>query len=198
MACNNGDCLLATVQMQWQGVDIFQSVFHARYTTASPETDDVVMTAVVVGLEAAFSQIDNLQHEDLVYLGTKFYNITQERPMGEQNWYSVPSPAETSEPLPLQCQALALFYTATKRSVGKKFIPAFTVSQVTDGQTLTTSAKVAVQDFADELLTARSTIDGEIAFGNWRDPVTYFIPWTSAVARAGVYTQRRRRLGVGS
>jgi hypothetical protein len=133
----------------------------------------------------------------LDYEDVEFYNVTVDAPMGSGSYTAPPAGSDTGEPLPTQCQALVLWYTATKRSVGKKFIPGFTIDSVVNGQTVQATPLAALNSFGTDLLTPVTTANGTYTFGNYVYAATYFIPWTTRVARTAIYTQRRRRPGVG-
>ena len=194
-----GDLIKGTVTMQYNGVDKFLSTYNCFITGGGGTSDDDFMSDFQTVMYSAYGYIDDIQSDNVAYLECQFYNETQERPMGTYPWDSTPAGVLSAEALPLQCQGLALFHTFTKRSVGKRFIPGLTEAAVTGGQTLVTAAQTAIWNFTQVLITTKSTVlDTEWKMGNYRPVGTYFIGWESGTARAGIYTQRRRRLGVGA
>jgi hypothetical protein len=197
MAINNDDVIRVEVNMLFDDTDRLMHVFHYQLDAAAPIDDAVVAGAIVTDFVVHYGALAVEQSDGLDYTYAGFYNITQDYPMADVGLSAVGSGSETGTTLPLQASGLVLFRTATKRSVGKKFIPGLMTAQTVDGQAFDTGTVTALATWAAGILSPVTPAGGTLRPGNYNKALDSFRPWISYLARPGVYTQRRRRPGAG-
>lgn len=108
----------------------------------------------------------------------------------------------TLVPLPTQMAALVTFKASVaKPNLTRKFVPGFTVSQVTTTNQVGTTVIGLLQDWADDILDITTTYTG-VALSSvlWNSTKTQVVGsnlMTHRIVNPIWSTQRRRRLGVG-
>jgi len=126
------------------------------------------------------------------------YNLTGDYPLIATDWPVLTAGTSNSNPLPLQSAPLVLFRTATKRSVGRKYIPGFCADANDGAGVLLETYKPLLLDFAEHFLAGMSQGDVTGEFGNYRPSTTTFVTWIEGDVDDIIRTQRRRVLGVGA
>lgn len=196
-SCVTGDILRVTAKLAYNsGVDDIQNVYHLQYVGAT-ETDAVVHAAIATVLNTAYGEIIVRIPSTTTFESIETWNVTQDRPMVEDDWPTLTVGQTASDPLPAQCSCLVLFDTNAPRSQGRKYLPFFTEGLSTAG----ILSGATLNDVADYIAVLLSEVDGgtwAAIFGNWSPTLERFAAWISGAAQAIVRTQRRRVRGVGS
>jgi hypothetical protein len=198
MAMADQDIVRITAKMSYSGGDI-QNVFHVRYTMATPTDDATFMADTADEIDTYYGDINTQISSTVSYDTIAFYNITQDRPMGEVAWPTRTAGGNsTGEHLPPQTSPLVLFGTYTPKSQGRKYLPMLTTNNTgnlgsVDSVVLTALATWAANFLADAVIGG-----GYIEFGNWNDTLSRFAVWITAFVKDYLHTQRRRSRAVGS
>lgn len=152
-------------------------------------------------LEYHYSRIWNLQSAVCRYDYVNFYNVTRDVPMLDVSCPSSWNATRDVGQLASHAASMLLTYkTATKRCVGKKFIPGISENDLTDGLLPSASYNALLAMGIDSLDTFSS--NGTPHGFTWRygvNPVgtLAFAPFTSVRATTIPGEQRRRRPGIG-
>lgn len=197
MTVATDDIIRVTMNMIWDGVDIFQHVYHYKYTGTQPVLNGDARAALITDLNFAYEQINGRQSDLLTYGELNFYHVTGDYPMPDGGFGTTLVGTQIGTPLPTQACGLVIFRTATKRSIGKKFFPGFISADTADGTTFETNVQTALTAWSSNVFVGPTVGDGALIPGNYNATLLDFRPWISYVVRPGIYTQRRRRVGVG-
>jgi len=197
MPVNGQDILRIAFRAEYNGTDDMVNVFHAKITGSGSEADGDTMDAIHDWLVTIYGTFWNRVSNKVVAMDYEVYNITQDRPMGTEPIIGLGAGGSVGEELPTQTSPLIVFPTAVKKSVGKKFLPVTTVDNTTDGNILTANALADLAAMAVEWLTDKLITTLYLQGGNYNAILPRFAPWITALARTGIFTQRRRRLGKG-
>lgn len=198
MAVAPGQVIQVTLRGEWPGGDEAQQVIYLVNDGDSNAADADVLTAADLYMIDAYNDILTYVSNSFSWLTIRVYNITQDKPIGDQALSTTVTGTSVTQPLPYQCSGLVSFPTKKKKTVGKKYIPGLTEGAQDDANALLSAAVDDLQDLGDTL------VDGFTAGGQEFIPGTYnlatqtFTKFESAIARGGIYTQRRRRPGVGA
>jgi hypothetical protein len=197
MAVNDGDIIRVTCKMRFSGNDI-QNVFHVQYDGV-PQLDVDFMDDVNTAMDTYYQDINPQISAGVYYDTIAFFNITQDRPMGEQAWASlVQGSNNTGEHIAPQLSPLVLFGTYTTKSQGRKYLPFLTSNNTGNYGSVDTVVLTAMATWAANFLGSTALTTGQIGFGNYNKNLTRFVYWVSAFTKAYLHTQRRRKAGVGS
>ena len=177
------------------------NVFWYKYRDG-PSLDDASYMAAVGGyLDEMYDLINQDIVDDLTYDQIRFYNITQDYPMGTIGWPTLTTGTSLGDPLPAGNAALVVGYTAVKRTYGKKFIPGYAEAGAA-GDTWNAGVFTRLGTWAGAWYTSIPHTGGGLSHsGVWkRDalPDPYFADFVSMNAREIVAYQRRRKPGVGA
>jgi hypothetical protein len=194
---NLDDIVRVTAKMNYGGGDI-QNVFHVKYN-GTPQDDVDFMDDVSDAVDTYYSGVV-AQISSYVNFGTiGFYNITQDRPMGEQAWPTLTVGGNsTGEHLAAQLAPLVLFGTYTPRSQGRKYLPFLTTNNTGNYASLDSVVLTAIATWAANFLGTTALTVGSVTFGNWNKTLTRWAPWVNAFVQAYCRTQKRRFRDVGS
>lgn len=164
----------------------------------SAVSDDDIIDDVQVAIEdVIYSVINPAIPDNLTYESLYFKNLTQNEDMGQFDWLSLTAGESAGEVLPLGVAALLTFPTAQPKVRGRKFLPPFAETNLTDA--LWGSATV----------TLLSTVASGVAAGFIGDvssePYVFgvsnqaglFRPFIEGLTTNIPAYQRRRKQGVG-
>lgn len=194
----SGQVVQVSAQMAYGLVNDIINVFHYEMLGGVTEDDDLVKLVLAAELDSAYSLLLADYGVDLLFDKLVFYNISADRPMGEESWPTLVNGTNSNDALPLQNATQVNFRTGVKRSQGRKYLGGFTESG-SDGAGLVDPAfQGRLQAWADDLLIDPTVGSGSMQIGHIKQSTGEFIPWTTAQARPLFATQRRRKLGVGS
>ena len=192
-----GDIIRCTQIMTFAGSDEFQSVWYFQHQGSGTVTALVCMAGLEGEIAGWMGFITTDQRNALVYDGVDFYNVTQDEPMGFVADSQGNVGQNANQTLPLQCNALILFDGGVKKSLGKKYLPAYTET-ANDGEgQITVLALGNLVTFSAAVMSG-VTVGGEsFQCGHYRKVPDDFITWLTAKIDPQFRTQRRRVLGVG-
>ncbi|MCK4958244.1 MAG: hypothetical protein KAT00_02570 [Planctomycetes bacterium] len=192
-----GDVIRVAVKML-QDSESMVNVYHFQHTGAIAQTDGDVHAAMQTYIQNAYDGIEPIISEDVIQDSMDTYNVTQDRPMFSAAWPGTFQGDDTSGPLPLQNAYLLTFTTATKNSLGKKFVPGMTENQSAGSGILVGAAIAELVQFGIDLLAGFTVNAQTFKPGNYRSDTATFILWLAAIVETLSSTQRRRKPGVGA
>lgn len=197
MAITTGDVLRVTAKMSFLGNDV-QNVYHLRCFVTIPPTNDIVLGAVANWLDDAYSAVNDIISDQIVYDTINVWNLTDDEFIGETVWPTLTGGAQVGDPLPPQTSALVNFGTWYPKSLGKKFLPVMTDGQTDSDGTIQAASLVYIAAYAAAILLGVVETDWSLEPGNWNELLARFAPWVLANVRDFFATQRRRYVGSGS
>lgn len=188
-------CRVTTV-MSFGTSDI-QNTYHVKYA-GTDITDANFKLEVATYFNTLFDQYNAFVSDVITYDYIDFFNVTQDRPMGQEPWPSLTVGASIDDVDALQNAPLILFNTEVNKSQGRKYMPPPGSSSCNNGGQLQSSIVAALTTFAS-LFDAPTVIgSGTGRYGNWNKLLGRFAPWVASQVITNVKTQRRRALGVGT
>lgn len=193
-----GDIVRVAAKMVYDGADEFINVYTVEHSGVSAVANSVFLTGMATELGSLYANIAQYVTSDLVPTSFTAYNVTQDAPIGEAAWSVAGGFIESAEPLPTQAAMLVSLATGVKKVIGKKFIPGLTIDDVTGGNVLVAAVQTALANFGAHLLTSFIVGGEDFNHGVQRSVGGAFRGFASAIARSGVFTQRRRRPGEGA
>jgi len=197
MAIISGDVIRVTAKLS-RGVDDIQNVYHVELTGATPPTDAAFMTQIATTLDTAYAFISASMWTGISYDSVEAYNMTQDYWIGEVAWPVQTTGGDPAGTLPAQCSPLCLFLTAVLGSLGRKFLPAFSLSRIDSDGSISATGLGVMLSFVNAILAGYTSGSYSFSFGNYRAATADFIAYVSATVRDLYATQRRRYVGVGS
>jgi hypothetical protein len=196
MSVVDGD-IVRVVARQSYGEDDIQNVYHCRYTGPDIGDDDFV-DEVADALDTAHDAYNVVVASSIDYDTIWFWNVTQDRPLGEVAWPTLTVGGSGADIMPLQTAPLVLFNTAAPRSQGRKYLCPTTETATNAGGVLASPALTALVNYATYILGTMVVGSGTASWGTYNPTLTRFAEFVSAVVRDLLHTQRRRTPGVGS
>jgi hypothetical protein len=197
MSVVGGDVIRVTCKMSFSGNDI-QNVFHVQYDGVD-QLDIDFMDDMNTAIDTYYQDIRPQISSAVTFDTIAFYNVTQDRPMGEQAWATlVAGGNSTGEHLAPQLAPLCLFGTYTPKSQGRKYLPFLTSNNTSNYGSVDSVVLTAMATWAANFLGSTALTTGQVGFGNYNKNLTRFVYWVSAFTKAYLHTQRRRKAGVGS
>lgn len=199
MAINAEDVLQVTIYGSFTGqADEMLNVWYLQHQGDTNLAASVVIDGIDDWLTDVYNDITSELSDDFTWERFKVYNMTQDAPIVEQALSSTVTGGSTQAPLANQLCALVSFSTARKKTKGRKYIPGFTVEDETDSNTFDSAATAALETLGATAVAGFTVASQDFVPGAYRPDTAIFSRFTEAVARSGIYTQRRRRLGVGT
>ncbi len=198
MTVSNNDVIRTTVDMRYASVNVIQNTFHCRYTGASGVSEQSVVDAIRNEIEGAlWTVVDGDLSLNLTFIAYLNFNVTQDAPMPDAIPVLVTAGINANETLPLQVAALMSFPSAVSRSIGRKYIAAYTEVSTSGAGVILVPELARLVTAASNLFGSFTILAGNGIFGNYVAVPPTFIPWTSSRVDSILRTQRRRVPGVG-
>jgi len=197
MATAMGDVLRIVAKFS-DGSNDIQNVYHVRVTDQAPNNDGAVLDGCAEFMDDCYTSYANAMPDDITFDSVAVYNLTQDYPLGETDWPVLTAGAKTSNKLPPQNSPLVLFTTAVLNSLGKKYLPNLTVTDLEDDGTISSTVLTVMGALATSILTGYVSGTWNLEAGNYRPNSATWIPYVASVVRDLFATQRRRYAGKGS
>lgn len=192
-----GDVVRVTAKMSYSGGDI-QNVYHVQYS-GSDIDDATFMSGLASAVDTAHGAVNPQISSTVTYDTIAFFNVTQDRPMGEIAWpVQTVGGNSTGEHLPPQTSPVVLFGTYTPKSQGRKYLPMLTTNNTGNLGSVDSGVLTAMANYAANFIGQVVVGTGYVLFGNYNNTLTRFAPWVTAFVKDVLCTQRRRRASVGS
>ena len=200
MPTNAGDIIRVACRFRWSSVDEMINVhyFTVQDETAPPNDAELLLDLSEV-LSDAYTNVQGRISDQVSADDITVYNITDDYPLGVVNWTApFGGGMGAGDALPPGTAAIVLWRTATKRVLGKTFLPVFSESQQSAGL-LTNAAQSDMEDFAAAMANVLTgTFGYGFLKGIWSESAGEMRPIVSQRAAQRIGYQRRRKAGVGS
>jgi len=136
MPLSQGDILRVACRHKYSSIHDHINVIHLIYdTVCTPNTAVAVLEDLAQGLGGAYSTMAPGLSNRLAAIDITVYNVTDDAPVGVTAWGSGYTGGESAgNGLPFDSAACVLFYTPTKRRIGKVFIGGILEADQNDGQ----------------------------------------------------------------
>lgn len=202
----NGEVVRASVRWKTKDDQDIMNVWHYLYE-GSGDTDDNVMDTLDAGIEDIYDIIRSLMEGSLDPFDIKYDIVTLVggvetvvRNLEIRPYTPTLPPNGSGEEVPNQVSCVVSWRTAHPRSFGRKFLPPFIVTTLTDGR-FEAAAMTTIALIAGEGLTVWTTTNGTLTPGIltiYDGGGDWFLPHVTYKVTDIPATQRRRRIGVGS
>jgi len=192
-----GDIIRGTLKMIFGGTEEFQSVYHYQHQGAAAITAAECTAGLAGEVAGWIGYLIPLQHTSLYYESMEFYNVTQDEPMGVETADFDFNGTSSDSPLPLQANALVMFDGGAKRSLGKKYLPAFGELYSAGGGQVQATLLTALANYAAGVLGGVFIDGNSFKAGHVKRATGAFVTWITPIIDSLFRTQRRRVIGVG-
>lgn len=195
---NVGDVVQITARLRYGGVDAIENIFYVRHEGTAAVDAATFITQAGLYMESCYTTLqldlsDDVQYEDITY-----YNVTQDYPMGQEEWPSLTAGTATVDATATQVAFQVNFTTQIKRTQGRKYIGVLTEASVNAGGIVAPTTVTALKNFALAVLSNFSVGAESFEVGHVKASTGAWIPWIGYSVPLLVATQRRRKQGVGA
>lgn len=200
MNTTTGDVLRIAAKFRMAGSADVINVFHVKVASVAspPLADSDVSDGVGAWLGTAYGYLKASQCDDMTATGAEIFNVTQNYRLPDATIVGYTAGSKTAHPLAWQNALVCNFPTNEPGHVGRKFLGGFSEDGTDDGKTITSATVTALGNFASIILGGISTLLFTADSGLYDYGATTWREFVAAVVRNAIYTQRRRRVGVGS
>lgn len=200
MTSVDGDIWRATCHLRSASGEDIYNVFHFKHDGIS-ENEGSLAVSVLTVLDNLYDDIEPAIPSDVSFVDIDLANVTQGLVYPSHPWPVQTNGGGTGDTMPEQLCGNLYAGTAFPHTIGRKFFGPFIESNNTDGVwasgLLAALADAAVHYLADVVLASGGVLHPGVAkYVN--GVVTRFAPLLSAAVSSGIFTQRRRRRGVGA
>lgn len=197
---SDGDVLRFTARLRTSDGSDVCNVYTYR-VDGSGETLSLALTNVAGVLNAAYDHIQPGIPSDTTFVDISAENLTTHEVTAAQPWPTLTAGGGTGDTMPNQCCGLVVGRTETSKTMGRKFLGPFYEGANADG-VWSAGQTTALGDFLIHYL-------GQVTVGSnvFLKPVVAHVVngvvsriadiWTAYTSNQ-IYTQRRRRPGVGA
>lgn len=201
MTSNLHDIFRVTTLLQEAESGAIANVFLAKLITKTSVTltDGETMTDLAKWMDNAFDPLAQWICDTVTFDVVNVFNVTQDRPLGNEPWPVQTAGEQTLDPLPAQCACYVQFETGISRSWGRKFMGGFSeLANNLEGY-ITANLVTALASFA-LVITNGYTSAASDSYGPYiySTQINDYRPIVSATVRNVWSTIRRRRIGRGS
>jgi len=197
---HDGDIVKAVCSMHVSTGDDVQNVFHWRYVGPSA-SDALVNDALLEYVDDMYGLIQAGMPADMTFWSIDITNVTQEIFYGAYDWPGQISGGGSGDTMPEQNCALVTASTIRSKTLGKKFLGPFIESNNADGVwaggmvgSLASFAAAWLTDIAVDVAGALQPVVVHYV----ANQIVYYTDLLASHVTNAVYTQRRRRRGVGA
>lgn len=196
-----GDLLRVSCRLRAASGDDIVNVYHFFCLFEESVIEETVLTAITAYMDDLYGYIQPSIPSDVSFVDIDIQNISNEEVFPARDWDSLTVGGGTGDTMPEQCCGLVVGRTNASHVVGRKFLGPFIEAANLDGQWYSTLVTM-LSDFLDKYLT-----ELYIEAGSYLVPVVvkYLLgapvsseALTEGYTSGGIYTQRRRRRGVGA
>lgn len=190
---NNLDVVRGTAVLD-SGGTLIENVFYWKCDFSAAQTDNDVMTSMASAIDAAYANVDQYMSQYFEFIEIQGFNITQGRPMGVNGWPTCTIGGDVSSQVMANglC-GLVVADTGYSRSRPKKFISGFTEAHAAGNAWDSTIQTALGQFLLDWLVEVTISSGNRLVSGTWSSKYEVFRPILSAIVKAAVAYQRRRK-----
>jgi len=192
------DVVRVTAEMEMDGVEDVQNVYHVLKVSGGPVTDTVFMDDMAAQLESMYLTFVARQITSYTY-----NQITGQQVFGGSDimpdvaWPTIIAGLSTSDALPLQVTALVAGQTTSSKKQGRKYLGGFTELDNVNG-VVQPGLTSALANYALEWITDFVSGAHTYRFGVFNVLSSVFTPFVASLILGAFRTQRRRTAGFGS
>lgn len=198
MTVEASDILRVTAKMQSHATDDLQNVYHVQNTQGESVTDEQAQISIAQWIDALYVCINSHILNSIEYLEVDIYNITQDRPLVSQDWFSLTFGSLDADDLPHGVAFLVSMDTATKKVTGRKYFGGLPTTDISGGGTWEVALVTLFACVLLKLVGTQEYAEMDLVPGVWSDAVSLWRPFTAAASDLVPAYQRRRRPGHGS
>lgn len=199
MAIFDGNVIRTTVEMEIDGANIVQNVFHWLYTGTTVIDDQVAVDDMRDHIQSGgFAILDIDITTRITFVGYSNFNLSLGAPLPFSPAVNPLAGLDVGESLPFQVAALLSFPTGVSRSIGRKYIAGYCESSTDGGGNILGAPLGLLAGTAAVWILTPVVEFGTGKFGNTDPAGLSFVPWSSFRLDTLFRTQRRRIPGVGA
>lgn len=196
----DGDIIRASCRLQSATGEDIVNVFHWKCFLTSPETDTYGISQTLYALDEMYDEIQPSIPSDVQFVDIDIANLTKGTVYAARDWPSLTAGGGTGDTMPEQVCGLVVGRTNVSHAIGRKFLGPFIEAANSDGTWYSTLLTM-LQAFAGLYDNGIALTTGTMYPGVPRivgTIITAFNVFLSTYTSNQIYTQRRRRRGVGS
>lgn len=201
MVTNVGDILRVSAIMKNVDSGMVANVFHLRLASVSsgPISDEDTKIDVAAYLNGLYSPMNNLIANDIRYDTINVFNITQDRPYGNQPWPTLVQGTNTDELLPSTVAAFVQGNTGFSRCWARKFISGFTTASNTSNGFIEPATLTALAGWGSRWVAGYTSLANSTYWPVvYRSVVALWVPVVEVIVKDVWATIRRRRANRGA
>lgn len=197
---HEGDIIRVTAKMVDSTTGDIQNVYHFKYGGSDVAEESAIGNILAI-IDDMYDDIQPAMPADMIFHSIDVANVTQSIVYAARNWPTQVNGGGTGDTMPEQNCALVVGRTDYPKTVARKFLGPFIEADNADGS-WASGLFSALGDFMTKYLTttvfgSNSTL-APVAVHYVNNAVTRVSEILSGYCTNYVYTQRRRRRGVGS
>lgn len=200
MTVSNGDIVRAAARLRTASGDDIVNVFTYKYDGGGMALDSFA-DFISVGIDELYQNIQPSIPSDVSFVDIDVMDLTTGEVTGAKPWPTLTVGGGTGDTAPQQCCGLVLGTTAASHTMARKFLGPFIKSGLGDGVWGSTVAAQLADFTAAFILPVAIGLLGEatpVVAQIVNNAVTRVTDILGTFSNNGVYTQRRRKPGVGA
>lgn len=197
----NGDIIKVTARLRSATGEDIENVYHYLCDFTTSVLDENVIAVILSTIDVMYDKFQPEIPSDVTFVDIDITNVTQDLVYAARSWPVQTVGGGTGDTMPEQACALVVGRTNKPKVVGRKFLGPIYAAANQDGAWHSTLlgmlADYIVQYLAIQVLSSGNQIIPVVAkyiAGVYQS----YTELTEAYTSSGIYTQRRRRRGVGS
>jgi len=197
----NADVIRVTCRLRSATGEDIENVYHYVCDFAGEVEEEDCITDILAQMDSMYDTIQPEIPSDVTFVDIDIMNVVREYVYAARPWPNQTVGGGTGDTMPEQNCALVVGRTNRTKTVGRKFLGPFIEAANNDGAWRSTLTAM-LADYIDQYLAdivvglSQRLVPGVAHYFN--NVFQRFTEFSEAYTSSGVYTQRRRRRGVGS
>lgn len=198
---SDGDVVRTRTRLRSASGEDIVNVFHHVMSLASPQTDATVIPVINSFMNSMYGYIQPGIPSDVSFVDIDVQNVTTGDVYPAYPWPSLTVGGGTGDTMPEQCCALVVGRTGRTKTIARKFLGPFIEAANNDGAwygTLLTQLGSFLDNYTANINISAGNLLIPIAARYLLGVIDSYAQIKSGYTSTGIYTQRRRRRGVGA
>lgn len=196
----DGDVIRVSSKLTTATGEDIVNVFHFRYV-GDPLPEGSCQIIIAFAIDGMFTNIQPEIPSDVAFTNIDMANVTQGLVYGPVPWPVLTTGGGTGDTMPEQCCALVLGSTNQPHTIGRKFLGPFIEAANADGTwygTLLGMLSDFADDYADDIVAGVGSYLVPVLVSYLLGAPVRVTDILGTSTSNQIYTQRRRRRGVGA
>jgi len=200
MTIQDGEVLRAAARLRSASGEDIVNVYHWKWT-GDPVDLSLVVPSVSQALDGRYDEIQPGIPSDVTFVDISYSNATTGEVYPAQSWPTQTSGGGTGDTMPEQCCGLIVGRTNAPHTMGRKFIGPFIEADNADGawaSGLVTAFGLFLSNYLSDIAVSTLGNMTPVVVTYVGNAITRIKSILSGFTSNAIYTQRRRRRGVGA